>query len=86
MIFIESMMIVSVMPEQREIIGQRFKVQYIDNRGEWRDFGPILSLTEDGALGYFREFDYALKKNCESHRGSNQVRSGLSSSEELMTY
>jgi hypothetical protein len=73
MIFIESMMIVSVMPEQREIIGQRFKVQYIDNRGEWRDFGPILSLTEDGALGYFREFDYALKKKARIVKVTEEV-------------
>ena len=55
-------LIVTVMSENHEIIAQRFKVQYIDNRGEWRDFGPILSLTEDGALGYFREFNYALRK------------------------
>lgn len=47
------------MPEKCEVIGQRFKVQYIDNRGEWKDFGPILSLTEDGALGYFKEYKFA---------------------------
>ena len=66
-------LIVAVMSENHEIIAQRFKVQYIDNRGEWRDFGPILSLTEDGALGYFREFDYALRKKARVVKVTEEV-------------
>lgn len=66
-------LIVAVMSENHEIIAQRFKVQYIDNRGEWRDFGPILSLTEDGALGYFREFDYALRKKVRVVKVTEEV-------------
>lgn len=66
-------LIVTVMSENHEIIAQRFKVQYIDNRGEWRDFGPILSLTEDGALGYFREFNYALRKKARIVKVTEEV-------------
>jgi len=61
------------MPEKREVIGQRFKVQYIDNRGEWKDFGPILSLTEDGALGYFKEFEFALKQKARIVKVTEEV-------------
>ncbi len=62
-----------MLPEKREVIGQRFKVQYIDGRGEWRDFGPILSLTEEGALGYFKEYEYALKRKARLVRVTEEV-------------
>jgi hypothetical protein len=39
--------------QNEKIISVRYKIQYTDNRKEWRDFGPFLFLSKDRAKKYF---------------------------------
>jgi hypothetical protein len=47
--------------QNEKIISVRYKIQYIDNRSEWRDFGPFLFLSKDRAKEYFLTYWHMLK-------------------------
>lgn len=50
------------MPEKRQVVGKRYKIQTKDRFGEWIDFGPFYFKTQETMSNYLEEVKATLRK------------------------
>jgi hypothetical protein len=63
----------TIKDKKKNIISERYKVQYEDRMGNWNNFGPFLFSNQDTAKAYYKQYKNSLGQHARIIKVTEEV-------------